>query len=217
MNNNVLTLFFTAIISILLLLYACDKSVTTNQDYYKKGSKLSSEELSLIQSGDIILRQGYGAVSSMIIKTLNEDIPVSHIGVISQDEKGDFFVIHSVSRAISDHDGIQIDEFERFLKHSRPNSVIITRYKGSNPDNENTGYLISKRAQYYLDKKIPFDHTFNLEDSTAFFCSELVYRILTDLFDDNVFDCYITERLIDKLRFSPFYDYVRFDIIVNHH
>ncbi len=216
-NSIILFLILITVYAGLLLLFSCENATTWKRECSGKNYVLSSEELSAIQDGDIIMRQGYGIVSTIILKTLKEDVPVSHIGVISQDSAGDLYVIHSVSQTISDFDGIQIDNLERFISHSRPNSVLITRYNRPQNNDNDFGRQISYRARYYLDKKVPFDHSFNFEDSTAFFCSELVWRIFMDLFDDNVFDNYTKDNLLEKLKFEPFHDTSRFEIIINHH
>jgi len=216
-NSSLISGFLIITFSGILLLFSCDDPNTRKQGYNGRNYTLLPEEFFNIQNGDIIMRQGYGIVSSIILKTLNEDIPVSHIGIISQNNAGDYYVIHSVSRAISDYDGIQIDKLDRFINNSRPGSIIITRYYLPKIDDNYAGKQISDRARYYLDKKIPFDHSFNFEDTTSFFCSELVWRILVDLFDDDVFDDYNKDYLIKRLKFEPFYDTNRFEIIVNHH
>ncbi len=214
MSKSVVLALITTISSILLLLFACDNSNTYKQEFYE-GNFLAPEKISEIQDGDIIMRQGYGIVSSIILRSLDEDIPVSHIGIIVQDSIGQLHVIHSVSRAISDYDGIQVDDLERFVNQSRPNSVIITRY--NNQTQDYNGNKISERANHYLERKVPFDHSFNLQDSTAFFCSELIWRILIEVYDDDVFELYPTDNFLEKLKFSPFIDPQRFDIIVNQH
>ncbi len=216
-NSNLILALLIITISGILLLLSCDDSSKVKHGYNGSGYILSPEEFSKIDDGDIIMRQGYGIVSSIILKTLNEEIPVSHIGIISRGGTGDYYVIHSVSRAISDFDGIQIDKLDEFINKSRPGSIIITRYNSAKSDDNYPGKQISDRARYYLDKNIPFDHSFNFEDTTSFFCSELVWRILIDLFDDDVFDSYPTDNLIKKLKFEPFYDTTRFETIVNHH
>jgi len=211
--------FLLLIISlfVLILLFSCEHAhKPREQEYLNMGYQLSSEEVEKIQDGDIIMRQGYGIVSSIILETLKEDIPLSHIGIIVENSEGEYDVIHSVSRMISDYDGIQIDNLKKFISHSRNNSVLITRYKNDD-GSKASGREISNRAKYYLDKKVPFDHSFDFQDTTSFFCSELVWRILIDKFDDDIYESYSKGSLRDRLKFEPFYDLNRFEIIVNHH
>ena len=215
MKRSIVFSFF-GILILLMLTFSCDNIESHKPEDRNNYYFLTTEEYDKIQDGDVVMRQGYGIVSTIILETLREEVPISHIGVISEDSKGNYYVIHSVSRSISPHDGIQIDKLENFINQSRPNSVLISRY-GKAIEDSDFGKKISKRARYYLDKQIPFDHTFNLEDSTSFFCSELVWRILVDLFDDDVFDRYPTDNLREKLKFEPFYDSTRFEIVINHH
>ncbi len=208
-EHTIITFFLLAY----LIFFSCIDKNTRNQKDVDYKYSLCPKEYSKIREGDIIMRQGFGIVSSVILKTLNENIPLSHIGVIIKDNNDKYHVVHSVSNTISDYDGIQIDELNEFVSQSRENSIIVSRYI----KHSSSGKKIDKQAKYYLNKKIPFDHLFNFEDSTAFFCSELIWRILLDLFDDDIFDHCPDNLLIDRFKFKSFYCPKSFEVIINHH
>ena len=135
------------ILSISVLLYfvmAC-KPVrdTTDLFYYHTDS---------IQPGDIILRKSYGLISDIITSQLKDTINISHCGIIAKNESGEFCVIHSLSKMVSDYDGMQSCSIDEFINDSRPETVKVVRFR--NRKNK----LIADYAQHYLKEKIPFDN-----------------------------------------------------------
>ena len=177
---------------------------------------LSQEEIKQLKEGDIILRHGFGFVSNTIVKALGEDLPVSHVGMIVKNEKGEFAVIHSVSQTLSDHNGVQIQDLQNFVRDSQDSSIVIVRYKNTS---EKKDFDQRKHAFRYLQKQIPFDYQFDLEDSTAFYCSELIVRILSDTYDfdagKQIFSAY--QKLDERLRLDVFRNPDFFVEIINHH
>ncbi len=105
---------------------------------------LSQEEIKQLKEGDIILRHGFGFVSNTIVKALGEDLPVSHVGMIVKNEKGEFAVIHSVSQTLSDHNGVQIQDLQNFVRDSQDSSIVIVRYKNSINESMPSGICKSK-------------------------------------------------------------------------
>jgi hypothetical protein len=208
--------FFFALMILVLnaFLTGCDTTPRQERSFYGY-YKLSETELNLIKDGDIILRQGQGFVSNLILKTLNEDLPLSHVGIITTDSLGDLSVIHSVSSTLSDFDGVQIQNLKSFVKESVPNSVVIVRYHQVNYMPE-SATEISKQAKIFLEQQIPFDHSFDYTDSTHFFCTELIWRVYKEVFKEELFKINPSEKLIEKLKFYHFFDSNKFSIILNH-
>ncbi|TVQ88521.1 MAG: hypothetical protein EA393_08645 [Bacteroidetes bacterium] len=180
--------------------------------------KLSDQEKALLKPGDIIMRRGYGFVSNTIVNTLREDLPVSHAGIIIKDSKERLRVIHSVSQTISDFDGVQEVDIDTFIRDSQPNTIVVVRYLDS-IDNFRDMEKISHRTLHYLEQKIPFDYSFNLEDSTRFFCTEFIGRVYSDIFGRGLFDKLFPAGLsgLDKLKFGVFLQPELFEVIINHH
>ncbi len=204
--------FSLAIILTAIILFLLTYNFRSEQEQKFSAYTLTSEELNLIQDGDIILRHGYGLVSDIIVETLKENFDISHCAIIRK-EGDNFKVIHTVSQSISDFDGVQEQTLPVFIHQSHKNSVMIVRYKW--PEG-NAGQRISAKAQFYLDEKIPFDNSFNINDDKEFYCSELIWRIIKDEFGVNIFPD-MSDETKKYLNFSNFYDPRYFDVIINHH
>lgn len=182
------------------------------QEHFVLNYALDSTELALLQDGDIILRHGYGLVSDGIVDLFNEKYDISHCAILVKSDEG-FQVIHSVSQSLSDFDGVQKVSLPTFIKDSKKNSIIVGRFKYPLGFK---GKEISSKAQEFLSLKIPFDHDFNLNDSTKFYCSELVWRAIFDSHNVDIFQGKRNPK-IDLIKFSVFWDTTKFDIIINHH
>ena len=98
------------------------------------------------------------------------------------------------------------------LHDSQYNSIMVVRFKGAN---DSTRHKISEKALYYLEKRIPFDHSFDISDSSKFYCSELPWMILKNEFDVDIFKDKMNEQN-DHMRFNNFWNPDYFEIIINH-
>lgn len=201
-------------IVVIAVLYITNYEMKSNKKLMASTYSFSTEEFSRINAGDVILRLGYGTVSESIAKILNEEYKVSHCGIIVPCDSCQYKlkVIHSVSSSLSPVDGVQDDCLEIFIKNSQPNSILITRYKDL--DSSDVNNLINW-ANYYLNKGIPFDHSFDLEDSSSFYCNELLLHI----FKNSHFplpERYSSNSNMERLKFNYFWDSYYFEIITNH-
>lgn len=176
---------------------------------------LTKDEIALIQDGDIILRHGYGFVSDMIVDTKKEKFKVSHCAIITKDSvSGKLNVIHSVSQTLAEYDGVQSQSLRVFLNDCKKNSIIVSRYK--NFGFSNSGKKISERAKFYLKNKVPFDNKFDLFNHEQIYCTELIYLIIKDEFEDDIFS-YPSNKNTKDIDFSVFTDTNNFEVIINHH
>lgn len=130
-----------------------------------------------LQAGDIILRKSYGMISEIIVKQLNDSTNISHCGIITTDSIGNFYVIHTSAKIVSNVDGMQICSLTHFMSDSRIETVKIFRFQLGD------GKVIEQKAKYYLRKKIPFDLDFNMQDSTKFNCLELPIHIIKTAYE----------------------------------
>lgn len=145
----------------------CRQSIRSDKEAYC----LTAKEKSLLRSGDIILRKGEGWLSEIVVRHLADTLDISHCGIVIKKDSN-LLVIHSLSKEVSDTDGVQCCPLDRFTAESRKGSVIVVRYR-----NDPHNYMASE-ALYYLQACKPFDRHFNLGDTSAFFCSELPLHIL---------------------------------------
>lgn len=160
---------FITIINLLYITGSCSSPAnTTDLHLYSTDS---------IRSGDIILRKGYGLISEIIEAQLNDTIGISHCGIIVKDKKQHFFVIHSLSKTVSDADGVQICSLQSFMNDSQIETVKVVRFRNDSTEK------IAEKAFYYLKRRIPFDEAFNSNDTTAFYCSEFPIHIINTTFN----------------------------------
>jgi len=157
--------FFFILFNLLLLIVACTSSKATDYFYYTTDS---------IQTGDIILRKSYGLISEIVVTQLHDSLNISHCGILLKDSGSVISVIHSLSKKVSDTDGVQICDLEDFLNDSHLESVKIVRYR-NNPK------IIAESAVGYLNRRVPFDEEFNSKDTSAMFCSELPIHIIRSI------------------------------------
>jgi len=174
--------------------------------------RLTGEEKGLLQEGDIIFRHGFGLISDAIVKYAQDIYPISHCGIVVKDSLGELFVIHTVSNTLADIDGVQQDNLDKFIKESHLNSVIVSRY---NHADSLLPTKIAEQAKYYLSRQVPFDHHFDCNDSTAFFCTELVWKIFNSVLNVDLYN-YSSSENADCMSFSAFLHPTRFSIILNH-
>ena len=156
----------------IFLLFLCLLGCSNKNRQRQEPYSLSPRDKTLIKDGDIILRMGEGWISQLICKKLNDTIHISHCGILIHSDKGDFDDIHVLSKDVSDTDGVQRCSLDQFIADSQKGSIKIVRLKTDFP------HILTEKAIYYLNKKTPFDYKFNLQDSTAFFCSELPLHII---------------------------------------
>jgi len=121
-----------------------------------------------IAEGDIILRRGNAFASTIIARFFGKSEGMSHCGIILQ-QGGQWQVIHTISGMISDDDGIRITPLKEFIAEAEAGRIAVKRYRlGYDPD------LLRLHVLRFLERKIPFDHSFDLGDKSRFYCTELI-------------------------------------------
>ncbi len=197
---------------VLITLFLFAYEYKSEQEQLHNKYRLSKAEMDSLQDGDIILRQGFGIVSESISKTLSEEYRISHCAIVRRPNPDSIVIIHSVSSSLSDVDGVQTCEINKFIQESQPNTVIVVRFI-SNDGKSNSA--ISERANYYLHQQIPFDSDFDVKDSTKFFCTELIWKVLKDEYHKDILNIDQPDQL-NANKFSVFWDSPHFKVILNH-
>ena len=170
---------------------------------------LDSAEVALLQEGDIILRRGSGVVSDMIAKLLDEEYDLSHCGVVVQRDSA-LYVVHAVSNNISEVDGMQVHRLPEFIRQSKQGSVVVCRLRTTD---DRSG--IARDALKYLQQAVPFDHHFDLADSSSFYCSELPWHIIRSRYGVDIFQGAAGQEH-SHYRFANFMDPELFEIVLDH-
>lgn len=206
---NILRPAYLVVALALSFLAACENGQEASSTY-----RLSEADKAKLKQGDIILRYGKGLASDLIVRLLNEERKISHCGILSRDPDSSFRVIHSVSSSISDADGMQETELSSFLAESVDSSIMVVRYEGRSDSLPPS--RIAKRAEHYLRRELPFDPEFDLKDSGAIYCSELIERSVQDVFDRSLMSGF-TERPYGNLRFDVFWRSEQLRTVIDHH
>lgn len=183
----------------------------SKQKQHSNTYKLSQDEKMLLQEGDIIFRRGFGVISDAIVKYIPSKYPVSHCGMIVKDSLGRWVVIHTVSNTLAAVDGMQQDNLDKFVRESHEHSVVVMRYKY---ESDSTAKKMASLAKNYLAQQIPFDHHFNCTDSTAFFCTELIYRILKNAAHVDVYEPF-PEKTPNCMDFDVFLNSDNFFVVLD--
>lgn len=170
----------------------------------------------MLEPGDLILRQGFGVVSQAIREYLNEESGVSHVALLSQNRRGEWQVIQSISKRVSQVDGMQKQDLPSFMRESETHSIVVVRFKGYAAQ-PGLNLRVEQAARKYLERQVPFDHSFSLEDSSRFFCSELVWRLFLEEAGVDIFEKMNLEERKERLSFASFFDPDHFEVIINHH
>lgn len=162
------------IIGIVWVFYnAFFQKIRKNSDFKQVYEKVASSKFPSIQlkDGDIILRRGYGVDSTISTNFSQGEKRYSHVGFISQTDKGTF-VIHVVEDKEKSLNGLYIESLGDFL--DKVSIWAIYRYNFSQKN--------SKKLMNYIDdlkkKNITFDIEFNLDDDEKMYCSEFIYKVI---------------------------------------
>lgn len=123
-----------------------------------------------IQTGDILLRCGYGLTSRMVLYA-DKGSGYSHVG-IAVDSAGKLMVVHAVPGEPDfegDEDRIKLEPIEKYYGNDRACGGQILRYKDS--------LVANQAAKYALDtylRNVLFDHNYDDTDTTEMYCCELI-------------------------------------------
>jgi len=181
MINKITIMKIFSILAILtIVILSCQNKepniVIGNNIKNKTRQKIPMSVYDRLQDGDIVLRKGDGPLSFHLMNNTKEEY--THCGIIFKGKKK-WEVIHSLGGEVSkdEIDGVQTMDLDKFIEYSADSVLYICRpvFKDS------AGFKVVERANYYLDKKVPFDHRFSLFTEDKLYCSELLYHIFKDI------------------------------------
>jgi len=209
-SNFFLRIVFGFLISALLLVGAVFLILLNSESPHSSGGDpLTSEERAFLRPGDILIRQGHGLVSKLIEEQLSEDISISHSALVVQGVQG-LGVIHSISSTLSGIDGLQYQDLDQFFTYSQPGSTILIRPRLT--ENQKNRYL--DYAQELLEKKVGFDHSFDLHNPLVLYCSEFLTHILDHVgFWDGENSILVNEK--GWILFETFYKNPGFQVLLD--
>lgn len=120
--------------------------------------------------------------------------------------------MHALEDEARKIDGIVAQSIDQFVAESRYQSVIVVRYC----DADGYQQQLKDLASQYLSQNIPFDKSFDIYDSSRFYCSELLQHIYMDCFGVDIFPVRITLPTTDLLKYSHLFNQQVFHPVLNH-
>ncbi len=211
-----LSIFFVAIFALGFIVFSTYRVEANDRalEMYKDPSKfykLKKKDKAKLKNGDIILRKGHGSVSDIIDNMYPTGYHLSHCGVLIKEDDS-LYVVHTVSSELSQVDGVQTEELDKFVRESVRNSIMVVRAK----QDSITRDKIADATLSFLNKGIKFDHSFDISDTTKFYCTELIYQAYLKVFGEDMF----TERLStdhpNYLGIDALLDTTKFERIITH-
>ena len=172
---------------------------------------ISPSEISKLKEGDIVLRRGFGMFSDGIVKVQNGKLQATHCAMLVIKNKT-WQVIHALSSSVSPVDGTQYQSFRTFLNESKSNSIVVVRFNSSKDTINN----IVRTMEYYAEKTKPFDHDFDKQDTSKFYCSELFQHVFKKVLNKDIFEGQLDSNATGIYDLTTFQDKRYFKEIINH-
>lgn len=129
-----------------------------------------------LRAGDVVFRRGEG-VTSRVVLAADANGNYSHVGIVV-DSAGSKMIVHAVPGEPDfdgDADRVKMDTPERFFSRKRATKGEVCR-----PRNDSIAQKAAEAALRVYRKGVLFDDTFNDNDTTKMYCTELIvyaYRL----------------------------------------
>lgn len=127
--------------------------------------------VALLRSGDIVVRRGIGAESTLLAMMNRKDKTYSHCGIVMI-EHGYPFVYHSIGGEDNPDARLRRDSASFFFSPVHNLAIAVVRY---DYDSAKVGRLRGIVAAYYKQRP-RFDMKFDLTTDSELYCSEFVYK-----------------------------------------
>ncbi len=178
------------ILSGTLFLISAGKIHTGDKPTHLHAKRLANKEnkhaldsaISLLKSGNIVLRSGLGAISQMLAQMNQKDKSYSHCGIVII-ENGYPFVYHAIGGEDNPDERLRRDSANRFFSPLNNEGIAAVSYDF---DDNVTETLKSIVWQYYKARP-KFDMKFDMATDDALYCSEFVYKCLNKATCDTSF------------------------------
>lgn len=125
-----------------------------------------------LQTGDLVFRQGESR-ESRAVTTFDRSSGYTHVGMVMNVD-GRWMILHAVPNECAskqEKDSVKLEPIGIFFRSDRAVKGGIYRYPVTSED---TLKLLQKGLQLYSRHPL-FDGQFDLEDTNAFYCTELVW------------------------------------------
>ncbi|MBR6285209.1 MAG: hypothetical protein IKR25_13100 [Muribaculaceae bacterium] len=125
-----------------------------------------------LQAGDLVVRRGL-SVASRAVLAADSAATYSHMGIVVW-RNGQWMVAHAVPGERDDGgpDTVKMDPLTHFFLPVRAARGAVARVQASPSSRQRA----ANEAIAVVARHTPFDHHYNLHDTTALYCTELVIR-----------------------------------------
>jgi hypothetical protein len=176
--------YFYFFSSLLLLLLSCkspaDKTEPPVRDPVKMtvNYRLIKQLLPLLQSGDMIFRNGNDEVSRAARRFNRRDTTYSHCGLLFI-ENDTPFVYHALGGHYNPSQKLMRQPFDSFCNPAENNAVAVYRYPLSPAQEEK----LRQKVYNYYRAGLKFDLFFNFLSDDKMYCAEFVFKSLNSSVD----------------------------------
>ena len=128
---------------------------------------------SVLREGDLVFRRGPGLISRAVLVADHYSV-YSHTGIVVRDSGG-WKVVHAVPGEPDfkgDRDRVKMDRLDVFFAPQRALKGAVMRV--NDPE---AGVVAAQQAIRLFHAEIPFDHNYNLDDTSRMYCTELIQKI----------------------------------------
>jgi len=159
----------------------------------------------LARPGYIILRQGNGMVSDFIARHYSQGHRVSHIGILTG-TADTLMVVHAISSMLHTPGGVVCESLDSYIREADRGRIVLLCPAGAD-----SLLLQNTAAAAYAmyRRRIPFDSRFDVTDTTAVFCSELVDIVLQRVYGKEA------PSGGDALGFGRFFNVLYFSVLLD--
>jgi hypothetical protein len=140
---------------------------------------LVDSTVSLLHSGDVVLRMGTGADSYMLMHMSKKDKRYSHCGIVMV-ENGYPFVYHSIGGETNPDERMRRDSAHFFFSPVHNTAIGIVRYGLGEAKAE----ALEQTVRRYYGRQPRFDMQFDLETDDKLYCSEFIYKAMGEVMHD---------------------------------
>lgn len=133
-----------------------------------------------LREGDLLVRYTSSLLSRVSVGFSKDDRRFSHVGLLWKDEEGTWQVIHALSRK-QGLPGVFSETMSSFLEPAIRHGLFRWRFPL-----EDSRSIANIAAAWAAEGKIAFDWSFDLSNSDAFYCTELIWRAARKAWDIDV-------------------------------
>ena len=129
--------------------------------------------LDLLKNGDLALRCGTSIESHVVVGVNGENGPYSHIGIVVEKD-GQWFVAHAVpgENRRGEPEYLKLDSIQVYYGRDRAKLGCIMRVT----DDSTACRQATDYALWAVGAKKVFDNSYDWEDTTQLYCTEMVQR-----------------------------------------